>query len=172
MSVLTISRQLGSLGTEIAQAVSEKLNYEYLDREKIGEALADLGLPSLEINRLDEKKPSFWGSWQTQREKFLHLLRAVIYDFASKGNVVIVGRGGQVLLKDLPGVLHLRIVASFDLRVKRLSEQRWVDESQAHRVLHRSDRDSAGFLRSFFDVDWDDQNLYDLVIRVFCKSSG
>lgn len=165
MSVITISRQLGSLGTVIAQTISEKLDYEYVDKEKIGEALAAYDLPISEVEKFDEKKPPFWGSWQTQREKFLHLLRAVIYDFASKGNVVIVGRGGQVLLKDLPGVLHLRIVAPFDLRVKRLSEQRWVDESQAHRVLRRSDRDSAGFLRSFFDVDWDDQSLYDLVIN-------
>jgi hypothetical protein len=84
MSIITISRQLGSLGTEIAQTVSEKLKYEYVDKEKIGEGLAGLGLPSLEINRLDEKKPSFWGSWQTQREKFLHLLRAMIYDFAQQ----------------------------------------------------------------------------------------
>lgn len=165
MSVITISRQLGSLGTEIAQAVAAKLQYEYVDKEKIGEALAAYDLPISEVEKFDEKKPPFWGSWQTQREKFLHFLQAVIYDFASKGNVVIVGRGGQVLLKNLPGVLHVRIIAPFDVRVKRLSEQRWVDESQAHRVLRRSDEDSAGFLRSFFDVDWDDQSLYDLVIN-------
>ncbi|MBM4332670.1 MAG: BON domain-containing protein [Deltaproteobacteria bacterium] len=165
MSVITISRQLGSLGTEIAQTVSERLDYEYVDKEKIGEALAAYDLPLSEVEKFDEKKPPFWGSWQTQREKFLHLLRAVIYDFASKGNVVIVGRGGQVLLKDLPGVLHLRIVAPFEVRIRGIIEQEGGDEKKAAQLLRRSDRDSAGFIRSFFDVDSEDPNLYDLVIN-------
>ena len=107
MSVITVSRQLGSFGTEIAQRVAEKLNYEYLDKEKIEKALADYGLPAPVVERFDEKKPPFWDSWKIQRRKFLHFIQAVIYDFARKGHIVIVGRGGQVLLRDLPGVRML-----------------------------------------------------------------
>jgi len=165
MSVITISRQLGSLGTEIARGVAEKLDYEYVDKEKIGKTLTEYGLPEPDVERFDEKKPPFWDSWQIQRRKFLHFIQAVIYDLAGKGNVVIVGRGGQVLLKDLPGVLHLRIVAPFELRVRRTIEREGGDEKQVARSLRRSDRDSDGFIRSFFDVDWNDQNLYDLIIN-------
>jgi hypothetical protein len=107
MSVITVSRQLGSFGTEIAQRVAEKLNYEYLDKEKIEKALADYGLPAPVVERFDEKKPPFWDLWQIQRRKFLYFIQAVIYDFARKGHIVIVGRGGQVLLRDLPGVRML-----------------------------------------------------------------
>jgi cytidylate kinase len=89
----------------------------------------------------------------------------MIYDFAQKGKVVIAGRGGQVLLKDLPGVLHLRIIAPFEVRVRRFIEQSGGDEKQAARILRRSDRDSAGFIQSFFDVDWDGPLFYDLVIN-------
>jgi len=165
MSVITVSRQLGSFGTEIAQRVAEKLNYEYLDKEKIEKALADYGLPAPVVERFDEKKPPFWDSWQIQRRKFLHFIQAVIYDFARKGHIVIVGRGGQVLLRDLPGVLHVRVVAPFEVRIRRIVEHQGKDEKQATRILRRSDRDSAGFIQSFFDVDWDDQSLYDLVIN-------
>ena len=67
MSVITISRQLGSLGTEIAQAVAKKLTYEYMDKDKISESLADYGLPPPEVEKLDEKKPPFWDSLSIQR---------------------------------------------------------------------------------------------------------
>ena len=165
MAVITVSRQVGSLGTEMAQILAERLQYEYVDKEKIGKALATYGLPEPELEKFDEKKPPFWDSWQVQRKKFLHFLEAVIYDFARKGNVVIVGRGGQALLKDLPGVLHLRVIAPFEMRVKRFLAEKGGDEKQIARLLRRNDRDSEGFIRTFFDVDWDDAALYDFVLN-------
>ena len=99
-----------------------------------------------------------------QKKKFLHILRALIHG-SRKDNVVIVGRGGQVLLKDFPGVLHVRIIAPLDLRIQRIMEQGGGDKRQAMEVLRRSDRDSAGFMRGFFDADWDDPGLYDLMMN-------
>ncbi len=165
MAVITVSRQMGSLGTEIAQILADRLQYEYVDKDKIGQILATYGLPEPDLEKFDEKKPPFWDSWQIQRRKFLHFLEAVIFDLARKGNVVIVGRGGQVLLKDLPGVLHLRVTAPFEVRLKRILALKTGDEKQAARILRRNDRDSGGFIRSFFDQDWDDPNLYDLLIN-------
>jgi cytidylate kinase len=165
MSIITISRQLGSLGTEIAQRVAEKLSYDCVDKKKITEALSPYGLLAPDVEKFDEKKPSFWDTFQIQKKKFLHSLEAVIYDFARKGNLIIVGRGGQVLLKDLPGVLHVRIIAPFEIRLKRILAGEGGDEKKASRLLRQSDRDSAGFLRSFFDTDWEDRSLYDLIIN-------
>ena len=120
MAILTNSRQLGSFGDQIAKDVADKLNYEYADKSKIGQALAGHGFPAPEVEKYDEKKPTFWESFSDQRKKFLHLIQSVIYDLARKGNVVIVGRGGQILLKDLPGALHVRIAAPDKTRAKRL----------------------------------------------------
>jgi len=165
MSVITVSRQLGSLGTEIAWKLAAVLHYEFIDKEGIGKALASYGIPEPDLEKFDEKKPPLWDCLQIQRRKFLHFIQGVIYDFARRGKVIIVGRGGQVLLRDLPGVMHLRIIAPFEVRIRRLREQSGGDEKQATRILRRSDRDSAGFIRSFFDVDWDEPALYDLVIN-------
>ena len=165
MAILTISRLLGSLGTEIARAVASKLQYEYLDKEKIEKALVGRGLPMPEVEKFDEKKPPFWISWQIQSRRFLHEIQGVVYDFARGGNTVIVGRGGQVLLRDIPGVIHLRFTAPFATRVARIREREKLDEKQATRLIHRSDKDSAGFLRFFFEVDWEDPALYDLVMN-------
>ena len=165
MSVITISRQVGSLGTEIARGVAEKLNYEYVDKEKIGKMLADFGFGLPEVEKFDEKKPPFWDSLSIQRIKFLHSIQAAIYDFGRKGRAVIVGRGGQVLLKNLPGILHVRIFAPFEFRVKRLIEGEKVDEKHAVQRLRQNDHDSAGYIHSFFNADWNDSSLYDLLIN-------
>ena len=165
MSVITVSRQMGSLGVEIAQAVASRFNYQYVDKERIGIALADCGLPQMEFEKLDEKKPSFWDSWAIDRNKFFHHLQMIIYGFAQKNNVVIVGRGAQILLRDIPGVLHVRVTAPFAVRLQRLMKQESVDEKHAFRLLRRSDEDSAGFIQSFFKTDWEDPSLYDLVIN-------
>jgi len=165
MAIITISREAGSLGTEIAQAVASRLQYEYLNKEKIEKALMDQGLSMPEVQKFDEKKPPFWISWQIQSRKFLHVIQTVIYDFARRGNIVIVGRGSQILMRDLPGVLHFRIVAPFASRVRRITEQEKVDEKHAVRMIRGNDRDSAGYVRFFFDEDWEDPTLYDLVIN-------
>jgi cytidylate kinase len=165
MAIFTVSREAGSLGTEIAQAAAGKLQYEYLDREKIEKALVERGIPMPEVEKFDEKKPSFWVSWQIQSRRFLHAIQAVIYDFAVRGDALIVGRGGQVLLRNIPGAVHLRIGAPLPVRVRRIMERERLDEKQAARLIQRSDRDSAGFLRFFFDVDWEDPALYDLLIN-------
>jgi cytidylate kinase len=166
MSTITISRLPGSLGTEIAQGVAEKLNYEYVDKERIGRMLAtDFGFGASDLEIFDEKSPPFWEFLSVQRTKYLHSIQAAIYDFARKGRVVIVGRGGQVLLKNVPGTLHVRIFASFDLCVKRLMEKEGIDEKHAARIFRQSDRDSAGYIQSFFHADWNDASLYDLLIN-------
>jgi cytidylate kinase len=165
MSILTISRQVGSFGTEIARELAEKLGWEYVDKGKIGEALARFGFGMLEVEKFDEKKPPFWDSFSLLRNNFIHALQMTIYDFARKGRVVIVGRGGQVLLGDLPGALHVRIFAPFDLRVKRLIWAKKADEKYAAQMLRRFDHDSAGYIQSFFRVNWDDPSLYDLMIN-------
>jgi cytidylate kinase len=165
MAMITVSRQFGSWGTEIAREVAEKLNYEYVDKEKIGKVLADSGFGMLEVEKFDEKRPPFWDSLSLQRSNFLHALQAAIYEFARRGQVVIVGRGGQILLRNLPGTLHVRIIAPFDLRVKRLVWSKKADEKYAVRMLRQFDHDSAGYIQSFFRVDWNEASLYDLVIN-------
>jgi cytidylate kinase len=165
MPVVTISRQYGSLGTEIARDVAEKLNFEYVDKKKIEQALARYGVPAPEVERFDEKKPSLWDSFLLQKKRFLHSLEAVIYEYAKNGNAVIVGRGGQVLLRFLPGVLHVRVIAPFEVRRQRVLAGEGGDEKGASRALSRRDHDSAGFLRSFFDVDWEDPAFYDLLLN-------
>lgn len=172
MAIITVSRQVYSYGDEIAKKVAEDLGFDLIDKQKIGEALANLGLPASEMDRFDEKKPSIWDSLAIQKNKFLCLMKAVIYEFAEKDQTLILGRGGQVLLKDLPGTMHLRIVAPLEVRVKRLMAHEGHDEKNAERLLRQSDRDSSGYIRSFFSADWNDHKYYDMMINTETLSIG
>jgi len=165
MAVITISRQIESLGTEIAQEVASQLQYEYLDREGIEQGLTAHGLAVPEVEKFDEKSLPFWVNWQIQGQKFFHAMQMVIYKAARRGNVVIVGRGGQFLLKGLSGVLHIRIIAPLQDRIQRLVAKDGDNEKELLRILNQSDRDSKGFIRTFFNADWENENLYDLTIN-------
>jgi cytidylate kinase len=165
MAVITVSRQLGSLGTEIAREAANRLNYAFVEKERIGRMLVGYGFPESEVEKFDEKRAPLWDYLSIKRTKFLHLIRAVIFGFASKDNAVIVGRGGQVLLKDLPGTLHVRIIAPFEVRLRRLIKSEGLVEKHAAEILRRSDSDSFGYIQSFFHVDWNDPTLYDLLIN-------
>jgi cytidylate kinase len=80
-------------------------------------------------------------------------------------NVIIVGRGGQAILKDKANVLHVRIVAPLDVRVQRLHGQENYDLGGAQDYAVKRDRASAEYLRRFYDLDWADPLLYDLIIN-------
>ncbi len=165
MSVITISRQLGSLGTEIAKAVAEKLDYQCAEKELIWKMMLDYGMQICDVQSLDEKTPPRWDFLSIQRRTFLNFIQKVIYELARKSRVVIVGRGGQLILKDLPGTLHVRVFAPANVRVRRLVENTGVNETYAEQIIMQNDHDSSGYIRSFFNADWADPCLYHLLIN-------
>ena len=165
MAIITISRQAGSLGDEIAKAAAEKLGYEYIEKSQISKVLSGLGFSLSDIDKYDEKRPSLWQNLTIQKELLAYLFRAAVYELAARENVVIVGRGGQVILKDIPGILHVRVIAPYATRVRRLMEQKEYEEKTAEQVIRQNDHDSSGFLSTYFRTNWEDSELYDLVIN-------
>ena len=165
MAIITISRQIGSLGDEIAKATADALQYEYIEKTQISDVLSKFGFSPSDVDKFDEKKPSMWQSLLMHKELFTLYIRAVVYELASPNNVVMVGRGGQVILKDIPGTLHVRVIAPYATRVKRSMEQAGYEDKHAQRLVRQSDRDSSGYLSTYFDTDWDESTLYDLTIN-------
>ncbi len=165
MAIITISRQIGSLGDEIARATADKLGYAYIDRAQISESLSDHGFSLADIDRYDEKKPSVWQTLTMHRDLFSHFIRAAVCELAARNNVVIVGRGGQVILRDIPGVLRVKIIAPYAARVSRLAAAKGDEERVIKRLIQQVDSDTSGYLHTYFGADWDDADLYDLVLN-------
>jgi len=165
MAIITLSRELGSLGNEAAETLAKRLGYTVVDKELLDKALADRGIAAGKVEKYDEKRPSVWDAFSSDRDRYLHYLKAVIYEQAAKGNTVIVGRGGSILLAELPGTLHVRLIAPRDVRIRRVAAQLKVKDQQADQILRHTDHDRSGFWRYFFNASWSDPAIYDLVIN-------
>jgi cytidylate kinase len=165
MAIITISREMGSGGIPIAHKVAEQLGYRLIDGETIMEAAEAYGLSPEAVEQADEKPPHFVDTLDSKQSLDLHLIELIILEAALKGNVVIYGRGGQDLLKGINSVLRTRIIAPFEDRVERWAEREWLDPDRARFLVRKSDQQRAGFIKYYFDRDWEDSVFYDLIIN-------
>ena len=135
MNVITITREYGAGGGEVARKLAEALGWELLDRELLHQAAEVEHVPDAELERLDEKALTMANRFRLHppHQKYLHGLKAAVEAAAERGNVVLVGRGARHLLGERPGTLHLRLVAAKPWRAQRMSQlESWsVDESMA-----------------------------------------
>jgi cytidylate kinase len=95
----------------------------------------------------------------------IDLIRATMGAAYERGNVLIIGRGGQVILEEKPDVLHVRVVAPMEDRVRRLQERENITAPQARRLATERDRAKEDYLRTFYSIDPADVTMYDLVVN-------
>jgi len=91
-------------------------------------------------------------------------ITVIIQDLSQRDNIVILGRGSQMILKDLPHALHALTLAPLDLRIQRYAQREGITPEEACKKVQELDRGRIAFHRKFFKVDVNDPSLYDLVI--------
>ena len=165
MAIITISREMGSGGIPIAHKAAEELGYTLVDGDMLRELAPQYGLSPEALEKADEKPPAFVDALDHQLEIDQHMIELIILEHALKGNVIIYGRGGQDLLTGISSVLRVRIIAPFEERVERWAEREWLDPDLARILVRKSDQQRAGFIKYYFDRDWDDPLHYDVVIN-------
>ena len=166
MPVITLSREMGSLGDDIARAVTARLGLRLIGRELINRAAKEAGAPEVALAEIDELgllglKPSA-AAQLNYREK----VAAVLRDLAAQGDVLLVGRGGQVILAGQPGVLHVRIIAPQQMRLTLVQTRCRISAEVAAARIRASDASRTGFLKRHFGVRGDEPTLYDLVVNM------
>jgi cytidylate kinase len=152
MNVITVSREFGAGGYEVAHRLAETLGWELLDRELLHRAAAVEHLPDAELERLDEKAVTLADRFRLHppHEKYIHGLTEAARQATAKGNVVLVGRGTGQLIPESPNVLHLRLVAPKDWRAQRMARKEgWTLEHAVARCTEE-DRSRDRFMRYFF----------------------
>jgi cytidylate kinase len=112
-----------------------------------------------------EHGPGFFERLFFDRPSYKSLFEALTYEQASRGNVVIVGRGAQVVLHDLPGVLCVHVVAPREVRIERVEKRLACSREEAEHYLDKYDRERANVIKAVFGRDPDDWSLYDLVFN-------
>jgi len=207
MTVITLSRQLGSHGTEVADEVARALGLRLIDAETINRAAQQAGVPQRalaemeheggqslasrvlkalrtmpalspggEVSPAQAEEPSltlpFVGLFSptisplsASLESYVRVVGLVVKGLAKEGDVLVVGRGSQVLLKKHPGAFHVQIVAPLPDRVKTVMVRYKLDKKVAQSRVRASDRGRADYLRRYHDADWLDPTLYHLIIN-------
>ena len=171
MAILTISHEMGSGGAEIGMAVATRLGYTHVDNEELLGRAQRYGLAEDRLARLVEDRPSWVERFDAETRRCIIALQVVLYEFAQDDNVVLMGGGGQWLLRGVPHVLRTRIVAPFPERVTRLTAtlsaqgRERVTPKTVAQFIRRDDIQKTARMRYLFDADVKDPNLYDILIN-------
>jgi cytidylate kinase len=171
MAIVTVSHEMGSGGAEIGVALAGRLGFRYVDQDMISQAARVYGVGEEKLTQLDETKPSLFERFDVETQQYITVLQSALLDVAEEDNAVIMGRGGQVLLRGIPHVLRVRVMAPLDMRVKRVMKRmagqmgETLDIRSTAEMIRRNDHEKFGRMRYLYDVDWGDPALYDLVIN-------
>lgn len=189
ISIITIARQVGTGGEEVARIVAEKLGYRLLDYRIVQEAAIEAGV-SPETIAEAQRRPSFFariiealarnpGAGAVQwgepvnigatpiltSADYRQLVQQVVEDFASAGRVVFLGHGAQFMLHERPDVFRVLVAGSEGPRVRRLMQQMACDEATARDVAQRTDRERVAYFREYYAAEWLSPASYDLVVN-------
>jgi cytidylate kinase len=185
--VITISREFGSGGSEVARILAERLEWKLIDDPLVAEIAQRAGVSPDLVRRYDECVDPWFhrmlkALWRGSEESGLghaeisafdadamaELWTRVIRESAELGQCVIVGRGAQCLLQGLQDVFHVSVFADMETRVRHLQGplRRHVPPGADPQTLaEESDQRRASYVRRYFAKDWKDYRLYHLVIN-------
>lgn len=181
--LVTIAREYGCGGGDIARSVAERLGWKLWDHLLTDEIARLMDCPSRTVEEREERRDSlhyrlfkafmrgsFEGSLNAPRLKMVdadcirEFAQRVILAAAAEGHAVIVGRGSAYYLRGRVDTLHVFLYAPFEEKVRRL-QARGKSEKEAVELAEAVDRDRAEYIRKYFDVEWPDRQLFDLMIN-------
>lgn len=162
MGVITISREFGSGSESIARFVADKTGFLLVNKETIVNGLSEFGIAEPQLHS-DEKV-----SGQDEEQaggRYINAMHDFIYDLAIRNNLIILGRGGSVLFRDYPPALHVKLIAQFSYRVRRVMKLYNLNAQTAVRLVKEQDQNRVRYYRRVFGVNWANLRVYDLVIN-------
>ena len=172
--IITIGRQHGSSGREIARLLAEKLNYKCYDKEIVDEAANHSDFSRDLIDAFDEKRMSAFilhAGGYGLNENFRLNMQVVSAQFeamrniAEKGNCIFVGRCADYILRDHDDLVSVFILGDMDERLKCLERRQGLDEVEARKKIKEVDKDRASCYRYYCDQTWGDAQNYDMCIN-------
>ena len=187
--VITVARQVGVAGEEVAQVVAQKTGYRYIDYQIIQEAAAEAGVspetvseaehtPSLLTRILESlaRNPSMpVAAWADPipltttplytSADYRRFVEDVVRDLAEQGDCIIVGHAAQVILRGRLDTVRLLVTGSPDFRARRIMAGMNVDEQTALKTVERTDAERKDWYKRFYDTGWLTPWTYDLCIN-------
>ncbi len=184
MRAITISREYGSGGGEIAARMAHALGWKLVDHEVVTQIAQRLGVEVEDAEAHDEQAESwvvhFLSTMQTvgpmvalpshmtyppDEVAYTKAVQEVVHGAVRAGQTVIVGRGAQLILADHRDVLHLRIVAPLEQRIKYVALRENLKREAAQQRIQQKDSQRRRYLWTTYRHMPDEAELYDLVLN-------
>lgn len=166
MTVITVTREMGTLGKDVVKGLSEALGCKVIHHEMVEQDIAGrLGMAESAVHRYLEGDATLFERWKIDKHKLSRYTALEILELVQQGNVIIRGWGASALLKDVPHVLRVRICAPMPFRENVMMNRLHVTEHLARREIERSDAAHARIVQEFFGLDWDNPLNYNIVLN-------
>jgi hypothetical protein len=166
MAIITISRGSYSKGREVAEKAAARLGYQITSRDVLLEASDRFHIPELKLVSAIHDAPSLLNRFTHGKECYIAYIRSALADRAKADNLVYHGLAGHLLLKGVPHVLKVRIIADLDARVEAEMKREGISATEARRRLLADDEERRKWTHYLYGVDPWDVSLYDLVIHI------
>lgn len=177
--IVTISNEYGCGALAIAQRVAGALGYEYVDRQLPVVVAKRLSVSPEEVEASEDTGRTLGERWMTSLElatpelaqasmaedfdeELLRAVQAAVREYASHGNVVLVGRGAAVILGERSDVLRVFMYAPRAWRIAHIQQSMGVDQKTAEAEVERVDRARAAYLRDWYGATFGDPHAHDL----------
>ncbi len=170
MSIITISRGSYSRGKEVAEKLAQDLGYTCLSRDILLEASERFNIPEIKLIRAIHDAPSILERFTYDREQYVSYIRAALLEQVQKDNVVYHGLAGHFLLREIPHVLKVRILADLEDRVAEEMKRENISAEEARYILLKDDEERRKWGLKMYGIDTSDPSLYDLVLHIKCIS--
>ena len=183
VNIITIEREYGCGGGDIAQLVAKRLGWKLWDQRLTEEIARLANCPKAVVEAREEKNDPLYyrlfksflrGSYEgsinapklnlVDSETILRTTRRVVEHAAERGNCVIVGRGSQQFLKNRPDTLRVFLYAPREHKVRRLLA-RGKSEKEAEELVDSVDRERADFIQKYFNAEWPDRPVYQSMLN-------
>ena len=186
IKIITIEREYGCGGGDIARLVAKHLGWKLWDQSLTEEIARLARCPRAIVEGREERtdplyyrlfksfmRGSYEGSINTPKlhlvdsETIMTITRRVVEHAAKRGNVVIVGRGSQQFLQNWPDTLRVFLYAPREIKIRRLIARGKTD-TEAQELIDTVDRERADFIKKYFNVEWPDRAIYHAMINTSC----
>jgi cytidylate kinase len=167
MTVIAMTREMGTLGKDVAAGIADRTGMEVVHHELVERHLADrLKTTESTVHRFLEGEASLWERWKIDPKRLSRITAEEVLERAVRGKVLIRGWGAAQLLRDVPHVIRVRVCAPMSNRIREMKQRLGVESDDVvRREIERNDAAHARAVERQFNVDWRDATGYDIVIN-------
>ena len=182
MAVITISKEFGTDSEKVASQAAQKLGYEYIGERLIAEVAKELHVSESEaemfrktsqsrILRFVDRYTCSLVQKVVDREhgclddkNYYETTKKLVLNVYDAGNAIILGWGGQCILRGKPNTLHVRLVKDEETKIREVMKNRNLEHKAAKTFIEREESDLKAYIEHYFNEDWNAAHLYDLII--------